>query len=82
MSKAQDYVFQEGCLGNIYLAKKIKSKSTMSEDRIKIEDWEIIGLFERYLRRRCDELKDNEIVITSGGKKIFEAILLDNKESE
>ena len=79
---AKDYVFQEGCLGGIYLAKKIKSKKLMSEDRRKVEEWEIIALFEKYLRRRCQELGDNEIVITSGDKKIFEAKLLDNKEDQ
>ena len=77
---AKDYVFVESAFGNVYLAKKIKSKKLMSEDRRPIEDWEIISLFERYLRRRCKELGDDEIVITAGGKKIFEARLLDKEE--
>ena len=77
---AKDYVFQEGCLGGIYLAKKIKSKKLISQDRREIEDWEIIALFEKYLRRRCKEVGNNEIVITAGEKKIFEAKLLDDKE--
>ena len=78
---AKDYVFEEGCFGTIYLAKKIKSKTLMSEDRREVEDREIIALFERYLRRRCKELDDDGIVITLEGKKIFEAKLLD-KEAE
>lgn len=78
---ARDYVFVTGWLG-AYLAKKKKSNSTMmSTDRRIIEDNEIIGLFEFYLRKRCSESGKSTFTFTnSDGKKLFEATLLDKKE--
>lgn len=76
---AKDYVFVTGWL-NVYLAKKINSKNIMSQDRRIVTDNEIIGLFEHYLRKYCEENKCNICEITDAeGKKIFSAELLDCK---
>ena len=54
----------------------------MSQDRRPITDGEMIGLFEFYLRKWCeDHPGEDTVVITNGdGKKIFEATLLDKDE--
>lgn len=53
----------------------------MSVDRRVIEDYEIIGLFEFYLRNFHSETGKDSVTITdSYGKKLFEATLLDKKE--
>jgi hypothetical protein len=53
----------------------------MSQDRRPITDSEMIGLFEFYLRKWCEENKQDTVVITNAkGKKIFEATLLDKNE--
>ena len=73
---AKDYVFVTGMV-TPYLAKKTKGHM-MSQDRRPIEDNEIIGLFEFYLRNWCATNKQDTITITDGkGKKLFEATLLD-----
>lgn len=78
---AKDYVFVTGWR-DVYLAKRKKSKSPMmSADRRVIEDNEIIGLFEFYLRKFHRETWRDSVTITnSDGKKLFEATLLDKKE--
>ena len=78
---AKDYVFVTGLL-NAYLAKKKKSNSPMmSTDRRVIEDNEIIGLFEFYLRKYCSEHKKSTVVIKKqDGTPLFDATLLDKKE--
>ena len=49
----------------------------MSQDRRPVEDNEILGLFEFYLRRYCEENKTDTVVVTnSDGKQIFSAKLL------
>ena len=83
---ATDYVIATGWM-NAYLTRKKKptknGPQTMSNDRRVIEDGEIIGLFEFYLRHWCDEHKEDTVVITNAdGKKIFDATLLDKKEEE
>lgn len=73
---AKDYEIVTGWQ-NAYLAKRTKSRK-MSEDRRPIEDGEMIGLFEFYLRRYCEENDTDSVVITNGdGTKLFEAKLLD-----
>lgn len=73
---AKDYVFVTGMV-TPYLAKKTKGK-VMSQDRRPVEDNEILGLFEFYLRKWCDENKNNTVIISDGkGKKLFEAKLID-----
>ena len=78
---AKDYVFVTGWLG-AYLTKKKKSNSPMmSADRRIIEDNEIIGLFEFYLRKFHSETGKDSVTITNpDGTKLFEAKLLDKKE--
>lgn len=82
---AKDYEIIEGWRG-CYLAKKKKctgkGPQVMSQDRRPITDNEIIGLFEFYLRKWCEEHGgDDTLVITNGnGKKIIEAKLLDKEE--
>ena len=79
---ANNYVFQEGCF-DMYLAKKIKSKTFMSEDRRVVTDNEIIALFEWYLRKWSKENGNGTMaVVRPDGVKIFEAKLLDIKEDE
>lgn len=79
---ATDYIIVEGMF-NAYLTKKKKptknGPNTMSEDRRPITDEEIIGLFEFYLRKWCDEHEgEDTLVITNINlKKIFKATLLD-----
>ena len=81
---ATDYEIVEGCLGILYLAKKKKPTKkgvqTISEDRRPITKSEMIGCFEHYLRQWCKENNDDTLVIIKGGKKIFEATLLDKEE--
>lgn len=73
---AKDYVFLEGALGNVYLAKKTKTPHLMSQDRRVVTDDEIIGLFEHYLKRWCEDNKNDTLAITDeSGKEIFRATL-------
>jgi hypothetical protein len=53
----------------------------MSEDRRPITESEMIGLFEFYLRKWCEEHEgeDTVVITNSDGKKIFEAKLLDKE---
>lgn len=82
---AKDYIIVTGWM-NAYLAKKKaptkKGPQTMSMDRRVIEDSEIIGLFEFYLRNWCMEHGEDTIVISRGKKKILEAKLLDFKTED
>lgn len=79
---ATDYIIVEGMF-NAYLTKKKKPAKNgpqlMSEDRRPITDEEIIGLFEFYLRKWCDEHEgEDTLVITNiNHKKIFKATILD-----
>lgn len=73
---AKDYVFVTGMV-TPYLTKKTKGQ-IMSPDRRPIEDNEILGLFEFYLRKGCKENKSDTVTICDGkGKQLFEAKLLD-----
>lgn len=80
---AKDYEIVTGWM-NAYLAKKKKTKNgIMSQDRRIIEDNEIIGLFEFYLRNWCKEHEKDTVVITNAsGKKLFEATLIDKEKEE
>jgi len=78
---ASDYVMVAGWQ-NAYLARKKKptkrGPQTMSQDRRIITDGEMIGLFEFYLRKYCEENKTDEVTITNArGREIFRAVLLD-----
>ena len=80
---ATDYEIVTGWM-NAYLAKKKKptkdGQQTMSLDRRPITESEMIGLFEFYLRQWCEEHPgEDTVVIAKGGKKIFEATLLDKR---
>ena len=79
---ATDYVIVESALARkIYLAKKIKSKNLMSSDRREVTDNEILGMFENYLRRYCEEHHTDTVEITKGGgTKIFTATLIDKEK--
>ena len=83
---ATDYVIVTGWM-NTYLARKKKptkkGPQTMSEDRRPITESEMIGCFEFYLRRYCEEHKTDTVQISDeNGKPIFEATLLDKEEKE
>jgi uncharacterized protein VirK/YbjX len=84
---ATDYVIVTGWM-NAYLTKKKKptkkGPQTMSEDRRPITEGEMIGLFEFYLRKWCEEHEgeDTVVITNSEGKKIFEATLLDKEDKE
>ncbi len=83
---AQDYEIVTGWK-NAYLAKKKKpakkGPQIMSTDRRVIEDSEIIGLFEFYLRNYCDEHDADTVVISNkDGKKIFGATLFDKIDED
>ena len=73
---ATDYVIVTGWM-NAYLTKKKKptKKGPQTEG-------EMIGLFEFYLRKWCEEHEgeDTVVITNSDGKKIFEATLLDKEE--
>ncbi len=81
---ATDYGIVTGWM-NAYLAKKKKptknGPQTMSQDRRPITESEMIGLFEFYLRKWCEENegKDTVVITNSDGKKIFKATLLDKE---
>lgn len=73
---AKDYVFVTGMI-TPYLAKKTKGH-VMSQDRRPIEDSEILGLFEFYLRKWYEEEKTDTVTVCDGKcKKVFMAKLLD-----
>ena len=78
---ARDYEFYPAAIsGHVYLAKKIKSKNLMSQDRRIVTDEEAIGIFEAYLRRYCKENNTDTVNITDAeGKLLFSAILKDNE---
>ena len=82
---ASDYEIAIGWQ-NAFLAKKKKPTKNgiqiMSQDRRPITDGEMIGLFEFYLRKWCeDHPGEYTVVITnSEGKKIFKATLLDKED--
>ena len=82
---AKDYIIVTGWK-NAYIAKKKKptnrEQKTMSQDRRVIEDNEIIGLFEFYLRQWCEEHPGEDTVFISNdeGKLVFEAKLLDKED--
>ena len=82
---AKDYIIVSGWR-NAYLTKKKKPTKkglqVMSQDRRPITDSEMIGLFEFYLRKWCEDHPDEDTVVitNSDGKKIFEATLLDKDE--
>ena len=71
-----------GCLGTVYLAKSIKSKTVMSQDRRPVEDYEILGLFEHYLRRWAEDHPGDTLVVTKDDKPIFEAKLIEKEDEE
>ena len=79
---ARDYEFYPAAIsGEVYLAKKIKSKNLMSQDRRIVTDEEAIGIFEAYLRRYCKENNTDAVNITDAERKlIFSATLNDRKE--
>lgn len=57
---------------NAYIAKVSKrNPNLMLEDRRKIEEHEILGLIEWYVRNYCVNNKTNEISVTKGGKTIY-----------
>lgn len=73
---AKDYEIVTGWR-SAYLAKRTKYRK-MSADRRPIEDSEMIGLFEFYLRKYCEKHDTDSVVITNAdGTKLFEAKLLD-----
>ena len=82
---AKDYIIVTGWQ-NAYLAKKKKTTKKgpqiMSMDRRPIDEGEMIGLFEFYLRKWCEEHQgeDTVVITNSEGKKIFVAKLLDKDE--
>lgn len=78
---ATDYDILVGMF-DLWLAKRKKptknGPQTMSADRRRITESEMIGCFEFYLRKYCKEHHTDTVVITDdNGKKIFEAKLLD-----
>lgn len=79
---AKDYIFVEGVLGTVYLAKATKTSHLMSQDRRVVTDDEIIGLFEHYLKRWCEENNTTHLGITDqNGNEIFRAILTKNNNA-
>lgn len=85
---AKDYIIVEGCLGGLYLAKKITLKKsskreppTMSEDRRPITESEMIGCFIHFLRDWCKRHGEDTVHIEDNGRLIFKATLLDKEGS-
>jgi uncharacterized protein VirK/YbjX len=82
---AKDYDIAIGVF-NAYLVRKKKTSSkepnTMSMDRRPITEGEMIGLFEFYLRKWCEEHEgeDTLYITDENGKEIFKATLLDKEE--
>ena len=79
---AKDYAFYPAAIsGEVYLAKKIKSKNLMSQDRRIVTDEEAIGIFEAYLRRYCQKNNTDTVhMVDAEGKLLFSATLHDIKE--
>lgn len=78
---ARDYIICKG-IRCLYLAKRLKAQTVISKDRRPISDSEVIGCFEFYLRRRCEELGDDTVIISDDNGPIFEAKLLRKEEEE
>ena len=76
---AKDYEITVGWTGTPYFAKVLKKSKTMSADRRVIEDSEVLGLFENYLRKWTETNPGETLVVTANGKKVFEAKLLDKE---
>lgn len=78
---AKDYEFYPAAVsGRVYLTKRTKSKEVMSQDRRLVTDNEIIGIFECYLRRYCEEnYVDTVMIKDDKGKPIFTATLNDKE---
>ena len=75
---AKDYeFFPAEVSGKVYLAKKTKDPNVMSSDRRIVEDNEILGIFEYFLRRFCKLHGGTTLSVTEGDKTIFEATLKD-----
>lgn len=79
---AKDYEFYPAAFtGRVYLAKKIKSKNVMSQDRRVVAEEEIIGIFEYYLRGYCEKNKTDTLQVTDeNGKVLFTVTLKDNDD--
>lgn len=73
MPKLSDYDFLE-CEDGIYLARALKNGSISSDAR-KIEDAEIVSLFEGVLRRHCARNVTNMLEVQRDGKPLIEAKL-------
>lgn len=78
---AKDYIFAQGMV-DMYLTKILKRKPyLMSEDRRKIEDCECLLIAHYYLKKKCKELKTDNIVIRDGdGNDLFSMKLLKIEE--
>ena len=77
--KLKDAVIYETAFG-VTIGYPTKTPYLMNEDNRQITDQEIIGMFENYLRRFCEENNNDTLEITNdSGKKLFEAKLLDFK---
>lgn len=81
---ANNYGFYLSALsGEVYLAKRIKSKNLISQDRRIVTDDEAIGAFEAYLRRCCEKNHTDTVNITdAAGKLLFTATLKDNSAGD
>lgn len=75
---ANDYVFEAG-LQNVYLAKKIDNQHFMSQDRRLVSNYEIIGLFEWYLRKFCVANKSQMLNITDENNEVIFEVTIKGK---
>lgn len=62
------------CEDGYYLARPLKN-GTISKDARKIEDKEIVTMFEEFLRRYCARNMTNILEVQRKGKVAFEAKL-------
>ncbi len=68
-----EYCFME-CEDGIYFGRPLKNGSISSDSR-KVEDTEIVTLFEKYLRRYCIRNVTNVMEVERDGKTVIEAKL-------
>lgn len=73
MAKLDDYAFMK-CEDGIYFGRPLKN-GTISADSRKIEDGEIVALFEDYMKRYCARNVTNLLDVERDGKTVIEAKL-------
>lgn len=71
---AKDYTIAVGNFGSVYIAKKIKNKTVMSSDRVKVENSDFIRSIIYWALPQIEEGEDT-VSITVEGRTVVEVKL-------